>query len=979
MARDDSMQDAGKPNGARRFLTGLDAWALVLGCAVGWGAFVMPGSTFLPLAGPVGSVVALVAGALVMLAIAACFAYVAGSGSDAGGAFGFVRRELGWDHAFLCAWTVGLAYVAIIWANATSVVLISRYLFGPVLQVGYCYNVAGYDVYLGEMAVTYAVLVAFGLLACLRGDRMRLVTTALALAMLVGVLACLVLVVSKGSHGADLLSPALSPQGNGVVGVLDMVALAPWAFIGFESVFHASEEFRFSPGRMLPALALGVGAGALVYVATTVMSLFATPAGYSNWWQYVGTIGTLEGIEALPVFRAVWQAAGQPGLALLGVTILAAISSSLLGLYRAVGRLTRNVAQQGILPAALAQDNRQGEPVRAILAIMGISLFVPLVGRAAIGWIVDVTSVSASIAYLYLCWCALAMARREGRRPMVVVAAVGVAAAVAFFVFPLVPNFWSFSALANESYLILAAWAMLGLLLFWVVFRRDQEARFGKSTIVWIVLLFLIFFASSMWVREVTNITTEAAVQRMQDYHTELHVLHNVPLSVDEAAQEAVFLSQETERIRQSLLDSSLLQMALIAFSLVIMFAIYRLMSRRQVELEARHLAAEEAGHAKTMFLSNVSHDLRTPMNAIVGYTALAQREELDLEQTRAYLRKISSASDYMVALVNDVLEMGRIESGRLELNLAPADIRRLVEDVRDLFVDQMATKGVTFVSDTAGVRDTGVLCDHNQLSSVVLNLLSNAFKFTPEGGTVRLTLAELDGAAEGCGRYELRVADTGIGMSEEFVEHLFEPFARESTATASGIQGTGLGMPITKSIVDKMGGTIEVRTAPGAGTEFVVRMDLALAPEAAGAAPGDAGGNEPAGAESLAGRRVLMAEDNEINAEIAVELLGELGLGVDVVENGREAVEAVAASEPGHYDAVLMDMQMPVMGGLEAARAIRSLPRPEHAGIPIVAITANAFAEDVAAAHAAGMDAHLSKPLDVDEVRTTLLALLPR
>ena len=957
-------------------LSGLDIWALALGCAVGWGAFVMPASTLIPLAGAVGTVVALGVGALAMVIIASCYAYLAQRYPDAGGALSYTARTFGHDHAFLCGWTVALAYIAVMWANATSVVLIARFVAGPLFQVGYCWTIAGYDVYLGEIAVTNALIVGFALVSCLPPQFTRLLSTFCAVLLLGGAVGCAALVFARFGLGEASLSPAYASEGNhAALGVLNVAVLAPWAYVGFESVSHATEELKVNRRGLFRLMMLGLVSGFVVYAATTLMSVLVVPESYEGWVDYFADLGSLKGYQALPVFHAVAAAGGDAGLAALYVTVLGAISSSLLGLYRATSRLIYGMAREGILRPRFAALDAHGTPRNGVLLVMAISVFVPFAGRAAIGWIVDVTSISAAIAYLYVCACASKLANERSDQRMVAVAHLGIAISVVWFVFPLVPNFWSVNALAPESYLILSAWAVLGLLLFWLVFRRDRSGRFGKSTVVWIALLFLIFFSSTMWMRQATEVTARNVVVEMGVHHENQHVNHGVPITPAEREEESKFVAEETKVLRSSLLNNSLLQMGLIAFGLTIMFNIYTLMGKRQTELEAERLAAEEAGRAKTMFLSNVSHDLRTPMNAIVGYTRMAKKEGLTLEETRAFLDKIDGASAYMLSLVNDVLEMGRIESGRMQLTPVETDLRELMADVTYVFEGQMQEKGVSFTCDTSHLTRTRVLCDRDRLNSVMLNLLSNALKFTPAGGQVSVSLAELGDAAPGVVAYELCVRDTGIGMSEEFQARIFEPFEREQTSTVSGIQGTGLGMSITKSIVEHMGGEIHVSSQQGAGSEFVVLLPLALVDDGMPIQVRKTTDDsvEPV---SLEGRRVLVVEDNEINREIACALLEDLGLEVDEAENGQVAVERVAGVEPGYYDAILMDVQMPVLDGYGAARRIRSLA-DARSQVPIVAVTANAFVEDVQAALNAGMDAHLSKPLDIDKVEELLGTLL--
>ena len=392
---------------------------------------------------------------------------------------------------------------------------------------------------------------------------------------------------------------------------------------------------------------------------------------------------------------------------------------------------------------------------------------------------------------------------------------------------------------------------------------------------------------------------------------------------------------------------------------------------RENERLEAKLNAAEQASKAKTFFLSNMSHDIRTPLNAIIGYTTLANGEKTSPEEKSEYLRKIDAASRQLLGIVDDVLEMSRIESGRLELEPTRTDLVSCVQDSADLVRSQLSLKQIDF-SVSCDVTHKWVLCDRNLLSRVLMNLLCNAAKFTEENGSVSLRLRELsaDGAS---GSYEICVKDTGIGMSPEFVEHLFTPFERERTSTVSRIQGTGLGMAITKSILDRMNGTVDVRTEKGKGTEFVISVSFPLAE------PGEQTRAVPDETLRFDGLRTLLVEDNPINLEIAQMLLTDAGFLVETAENGQIAVDMVRASAPGYYDIILMDIQMPQMDGYTAAGIIRALPDPALAAVPIVAMTANAFREDVRRAEEAGMNGHIAKPLDIPSMMATIKSVLSK
>ena len=421
----------------------------------------------------------------------------------------------------------------------------------------------------------------------------------------------------------------------------------------------------------------------------------------------------------------------------------------------------------------------------------------------------------------------------------------------------------------------------------------------------------------------------------------------------------------------------------LIVFAgLAIMLYVQNLVREKHAEAEREKIHAVESSLAKSQFLFNMSHDIRTPMNAIIGYTNLARKEESS-DEVRGYLDKIENSSQHLLALINDILEMSRIESGKIELEFVPVDLCMVFEGMKDLFHEQMKEKGIIFSVHTSQIEDRYVWCDRKNLNRVLLNLLSNAYKFTPEGGSVTASIWESGANENGYGIYEIRVQDTGIGMSREFAERMFNAFERERTSTVSGIEGTGLGLSITKSIVDLMGGTIEVMTAPGSGTEMVIRLRFKLAeekdvPEAERLREGSAADNADMTSEvDFSTKRLLLVEDNHINMEIANMILTQAGFMVETAENGKIAVDMVAASEPGYYDAILMDIQMPEMDGYEATRAIRAMREPAHANIPILAMTANAFKEDEEAAFEAGMQAHIAKPIDVNVMMKALASVL--
>ncbi len=394
-------------------------------------------------------------------------------------------------------------------------------------------------------------------------------------------------------------------------------------------------------------------------------------------------------------------------------------------------------------------------------------------------------------------------------------------------------------------------------------------------------------------------------------------------------------------------------------------------LEQKNIALQLAVQRETKANLAKREFLFNMSHDIRTPMNAIIGFTALAQTHIDDRGQVEDYLKKISVSSQHLLSLINDVLDMSRIESGKVTLEAKPVHLPELVRELRDIVQAVVSEKDLSLTLDTVGVKNEDVIADPLRLEQILINVLANAVKFTPDGGQISLWIVQKDTAPAGDADFEFHIKDNGIGMSEEFQKHIFEQFARERTSTVSKIQGTGLGMAITKSLVDMMGGRITVKSEQGKGSEFTISLRFPI---------GEAKTEQTlpaAKASAFTGKKLLVVEDNELNLEIASTLLKEAGFAVDTAENGKIAVEKVEAASADRYDLILTDIQMPEMDGYEATRRIRALPDAKKAALPIVAMTANAFEDDRKNALHAGMNGHIAKPLDIQKLFQVLSELL--
>ena len=382
---------------------------------------------------------------------------------------------------------------------------------------------------------------------------------------------------------------------------------------------------------------------------------------------------------------------------------------------------------------------------------------------------------------------------------------------------------------------------------------------------------------------------------------------------------------------------------------------------------------ARKANEAKTRFLFNMSHDIRTPMNAIVGFSGLLEKSLHDEKKSLGYIKKIRVSSDILLTIINQVLEMARIESGKITLSSESVNIREMVDAMNTVFESSLTKKSLEYQCSLNVVHDQ-ILCDKTKMEEIILNVVSNSIKYTNPHGKITVSIDELDSEDEKNADYKVVVEDNGIGMSQDYLPHIFEEFSREHTSTETRVAGTGLGLPIVKSLVDRMGGTIEVESEEGKGTRFIMKFSFPVSLE--NQVREKEKQNIPDITEKLEGKRILLAEDNELNAEIAETVLEETGIKVKHVEDGIQCIEELKKMPEKYYDVILMDVQMPNMDGYTATQRIRDLD-DSRAEIPIIAMTANAYDEDRRKAQEAGMDGFLAKPLDVDEMMRLLAQII--
>jgi len=997
-----------------RYLSFPGALALSFGYAVGWGAFVLPGTMFLPGAGPVGAIVGFLIGTVAIAVLAFNFHKVTTSIQGSGGTYGFIAKVFGQNHGFLMGWFLFLTYMAILWANATALVLLGRFLFDDALQFGFHYTMVGFDVYLGEVLLCLAAIVLCAC-ACIIGKRLAVgLHMFFAFALVVGVVICFVAALIQHKGGMAAMGPAFSTSAPKAVQIIRMLAIVPWAFVGFEAVVQSSPEFRFPLKRTFALLLTAVILSALVYILLMILPVLALPDGYPDWKAYIDALPRLHGIDGMPVFSAAKKALGSLGVAVIGGSMLSGQLTALFATYIAVSRLLRAMSDDDMIPRWFGRCNREGIPVNAILSVMCISFPIPFLGRTVIGWPVDLSNLGAAIAYGYISAAVIVLVGKEKDGDHLAEKSAGVFGLVMSIVFTalmLVPNYLSGSSLSTESYLLLVIWCFVGFMMYRRVFILDSQGKFGKSTVVWITVLIVIFFSSLMWFRmtvcesakEAYNsfvgkvVTAEMVRKSVSHVNADMLVKSFIELFIlvsslaiilnlfsilhrRERKQyiEKLKAEDNARKTKDSLIGARLNNQKLAGINRELReysetiekqrqleSELRKQLEKKQEELEAALQMAQAACHAKTTFLSNMSHDIRTPMNAIIGFTGLAAGHVDDPERVREYLSTISRSSEHLLSLINDVLDMSRIESGRMTLHEKEESLSEILHSIRDIVHPDIQAKQHTFLLEAVDMRNELVYCDKLRLNQVLLNLVSNAIKYTHPGGTISLRVVQKTASKAGCGMFEFHCKDNGIGMSEDFVRTIFDPFTREETPAVSKIQGTGLGMAITRNIVEMMGGTITVASKKGEGSEFVVSLELRIA---------DGNGSDIVIPE-MKGLRGLVVDDDVNACRNVADMLQTVGMRGECCASGREAVDRTEESlrHGDRFKVYVLDWSKPDENRLETVRRIRETA---GAGAFIVVLTEHDWTGIEKEAKEAGVNGFILKPVFPSNLKRLFLQL---
>ncbi|MBO7670915.1 MAG: amino acid permease, partial [Oscillospiraceae bacterium] len=1240
------MKERKQEQGLRPGFTPLGIWAFSIGTSIGWGSFIVTCNTYLQKSGLLGTVFGLLLGMAVILVITWNLQYMIIQAPGAGGIYSFEKRVGGKDLGFLALWFVLLTYMAILWANMTSLPLFARFFLGNLFRFGFHYPVFGYEVWLGEALLSICAAVLIGLL-CVSGSRVpdRVMITA-ALTFVIGFTVCAVIAVLR-HESAFSYEPLYTEGSSAFAQIVRIAAISPWAFIGFENISHFSEEYRFPIKRVRVILLWSVLITTLLYLFVSLLSVSAYPAEYDSWLSYIRDMGNLEGIKAVPAFYAADHYLGGFGVTVLMLALFGVILTSLIGNLMALSRLLYAAGRDGEMPRAFAVLNGNGAPDRAIWAVIALSALIPFLGRTAIGWIVDVTTLGATIIYGLISHAVFRHARTEKRRLETATGLAGGMLMIVFIMLLLIPGLLPFHAMETESYVLFVVWALLGLAYFRGLIRRDEKREYGKSMVVWIILLVLVLFASMMWVSRATESAANEAVEQIMQYHeshptddtdetvredradylqkqakeisstnilytvvslglflvvvtmmmnnyrdtqelgerlteaeneaeaahkiaalkeTISSLMDNMPgMTFTKDAETGVYLAcnqafanyahkespdgvvgltdaeifdaetashfvkddkialsmekpyiffedvpdasgkqqRQLQTTKLKYIDAQgrlcvlgicqdVTNMVRIqhedimsaedyesARSAAIMYtniaktlardytdmfyvnldteeyveyrrgdagsafsemrrgwhffsdcrkelseqvdpedreAFLRAMERRtlmkalsrkdtymttfrilgengstyvsmkvsrmeddehfiivgitDVDAEMRDAmaksealaealnAAEEANKAKTSFLSSMSHEIRTPMNAIIGLDSLALRDETISEKTREYLEKIDASARHLLGLINDILDMSRIESGRLVLRREVFSLSDMLEQINTMIMSQCSEKGLSYECRILSRVDDRYIGDDMKLKEVLINMLSNAVKFTEAPGSVTLTV-ERTAVFEDQSTLRFCVRDTGIGIDPEYMPKIFDAFSQEESGRTNKYGSTGLGLAITKRIVEMMNGSISVESEKGVGSEFAVTVTLKNCDQSAA----DAGSRMDTRALN-----VLVVDDDRIAAEHAQSVLNEVGIRADICTSGEEALRMmeVQHQKQNPYNLVLMDWIMPGMNGLETSAEIRSQFGGEST---VVVLTAYNWDDIHEEAERVGVENFLTKPLFTDKV----------
>ena len=937
-------------------LSALGAWAVAFGCAVGWDVFTLPWTSFLPKAGPVGTILGLAAAALAMVVVAWNFHYMIGKCPGLGGVYSYAKTAFGHDHGYICAWFLCLAYAAIVWADAEMLTVVVRYLVGGnPFYFGFKYHVAGFKVCLGDIVMVAAAMVAVVAIS-VRRRVAAAVQTVLAVTLALGLVVCFGAAVCSHVGGFASMRPLFSPGGGPVtMQVLGIIAISPWLFVGIESISGMSAEFRFPLRRSFGIMVAAIAASVAAYVLICLVPVLV-PGGGAGWPAALAGAGDAE----TRAFDAVRRMFGGAGTAVLGLTLACALFTNLVGNTIVASRLLVAMADDGALPLWLGRKDGVLSARNAIFVIAAMAVVTAALGQTVIGVIVDVALVGTSVAYAYTSAAVFKVARKEGDRLSAATGLVGLVFSAATAVQFILPA--ASATMGTASYLVLVLWCIAGIVFFLFAFHRDRSHRFGRSSVVWVSLFLVILSLSHIWARQTADETVRRAYRIIMNDHCAASMRSGRGDGAETSREQTwqSSLNRDLRVVRRAIINNSEIHGALTVLSLVLMIAVYMLLRRRELDME------RDKAKAKSYFFSTVSHDIRTPLNAIIGFSEMLRAGFKTEDERNQAVDAIVMSGKTLLGLVNDVLDLSKLESGKMEIVPEPTDCAKLLREVTDAFRVAHGEPGVEIRCRVGEMPP--LMIDPQRLRQIAFNLVGNAVKFTKKG-YVELRASFSDGA------FSLEVEDTGCGISEEDLGRIGSAYVQVGSKLSRN-GGTGLGLAICKQLVATMGGRLDVKSELGKGSTFTISIpNVAAACEAVGggaSSGGDAEAQSPAAAQGSSAKslRILVVDDSKINIIVLKAQLKSLGqIDVAAAADGQEALEALRSPGSGRFDLVLTDMWMPRLNGLGLVKAIRA--DPALSGLRVVVVTADVeyratFAE-------IGFDGILLKPVTKDKLAEAL------
>ena len=920
-----------------RHLSMLGAWALAFGCAVGSDAFVMPWNDFLPKAGPLGTLLGIFIGGLIMTIVAWNFHYMINRQPGFGGTYAYAAEAFGHDHGFLCGVFLAFAYLAIVWLDVMAFVGVAHYTLGDAFCFGFRYTIEKSNIYLGDILLSIAAIAVTSAICC-RRRLSGVVQTVMAVVLAAGILICFASAAISHHGGLESICPAFSPsRGSGLLQTLSILAIAPWLFVGFESISNSSSEFRFPVRNSFRVMFAALVAAVVAYTCLTAIPVLTFGEGTSGWTGAVADLANSGGRPDYHAFDVARRLLGKAGGIVIGVTLVGAIFTNLVGNTVAASRLVAAMADDGALPLFLGGRNADGAPRNAVLVLAALAILVVPLGRAVIGIVVDISILGAAVAYAYTSSAAFKTARKAGDRVTQATGLLGLVFSIVVIFFFVMP-FMTLDAtmIATESYLVLIVWCLAALATFITVFHRDRMRRFGRSPVAWISLFVIIMVLSVMWIRQTTRETTDKAYGNIVSRHAET-CIDAAPKRSGNGQDEGnwrLTLRKNLSIVERSIFRSNLIQTGLNLIAIILMLALYAILRRRERDME------REKSAAKSYFFSTVSHDIRTPLNAIIGFSEMLKTGFATEDERKQATDSIIMSGRTLLGLINDVLDLSKLESGKMEIAPEPTDVPRLMNVVMDAFRVSGGKPGVELRCRMDAMPL--LILDPQRLRQIAFNLVGNAVKFTAKGHVeLRARFERQNGALTGVLRLE--VEDTGCGISEEDLKRIGSAYVQVG-AKASRNGGTGLGLAICKQLATAMDGRLDAVSTLGVGSTFsVVIPDVKVAETGADAQPCvpplvDA---QPSAFPVQMPHRILLVDDSRMNLMVLKALLKNMGdFEIVLASDGQEALKVLETSDAKAFDLVLTDMWMPNLDGAGLLRAIRA--NPALASLRVVVVTAD-------------------------------------